>query len=103
MNANLILLIMGFLIALFLFLTLTSKGEGLKLPCAKLYDNNHCPKTCDQFQYPDMYSPKGAVCNDPFSWGYEYSTGRCPHLFTGQDPMVKPLTRCITDYKISTR
>jgi len=42
---------------------------------------NHCPKNCSQFLYPDMYSPQGPICNDPFSWGFQYSTGPCPHIY----------------------
>lgn len=34
---------------------------------------------CSIFMYPDMYSPKSS-CSDPFNWGFEYSTGPCPHV-----------------------
>ena len=43
-------------------------------------DDNHCPKQCSPFMYPNMYNPRGN-CSDPFSWGFTYSTGRCPKAF----------------------
>jgi hypothetical protein len=43
-------------------------------------DKSHCPKWCDPFQYPNMYSPQPS-CGDPMNWGFTYSTGRCPHAF----------------------
>lgn len=60
---------------------MTNKNKLITLPCKKLGDPGHCPQTCSQFLYPDMYSPLGQKCSNPFSWGFLYSTGRCPHAY----------------------
>ena len=44
------------------------------------FDPGHCPPYCTPFLYPDMYHPRGN-CSDPFSWGFTYSTGRCPRVY----------------------
>jgi hypothetical protein len=70
-------------IILLFIIILRKKKESFsckKLNCVPPQDISHCPKQCSPFMYPDMYSPKGD-CSNPFSWGFTYSTGRCPHSF----------------------
>lgn len=61
------LVILVFLVYKF-YTNVSNEGfGGLTSPC------------CSIFMYPDMYSPKKS-CSDSSKWGFEYSTGRCPHV-----------------------
>lgn len=78
------IIIITLLVAIILAMMARNRQEnlrGINVPCNKLLDKGHCPQTCSQFLYPDMYSPLGQKCSNPFSWGFLYSTGRCPHAY----------------------
>jgi len=78
MNNNTNLLIVAILVALVLYFVF-KKQEGFRCKDYRPGDISHCPRACDRYQYPDMYSVP--PCTDPFGWGFTYSTGRCPQMY----------------------
>jgi hypothetical protein len=79
-NGVLLVLLLS-ITAIIIISLLCSQSKENFTPRCNVEDESHCPKKCSPFMYPDMYSPRGA-CSDPFSWGYTYTTGRCPKLLS---------------------
>ena len=80
---NLLIVIMIIVLVVLCFI-ITSRNEGLHCKDYRPGDKSHCPRACSRYLYPDMYS--APPCSDPFSWGFTYSTGRCPKAYGGVPP-----------------
>ena len=52
------------------------------------------PTSCSPFLYPNMYQPQ-ASCSDPFNWGFTYSTGPNPHVYSPVPRRLPPKKECM--------
>ena len=77
-NTNLLIIVTVIVVARLCFIS--NRQEGFRCKNYRPGDVSHCPRACNPFQYPDMYSVP--PCADPLNWGFTYSTGRCPHAYS---------------------